>query len=49
MKIPISGKNIRNILGTDGKGLEELSKKFELVKIELNYISKDVYMQGGAK
>lgn len=28
IKIPVSGKNIRNVLGMDGKGLEELKEKF---------------------
>jgi len=33
IKIPVSGKNIRNVLGMDGKGLEELKQKFEVCKI----------------
>lgn len=49
VKIPISGKNIRNILGIDGKGLEQFKNKLNICKIQLDYISKDVYMEGSSK
>lgn len=49
IKIPVCGKNIRNILGFDGKGLEQLKGKFEVCKIQLDCVSKDVYMEGNSK
>ncbi|EAR87659.1 RNA recognition motif protein (macronuclear) [Tetrahymena thermophila SB210] len=49
VKIPISGKNIRNILGIDGRGLEEFKNKTNICKIQLDYISKDIYMEGNSK
>ncbi|KAL4434990.1 hypothetical protein ABPG74_017746 [Tetrahymena malaccensis] len=49
VKIPVSGKNIRNILGIDGRGLEEFKNKTNICKIQLDYISKDIYMEGNSK